>query len=148
MAIVNWVTAKGDLGTIPESQFFSLQFEATELSDQSLTYSFISGELPGGMYVTASGELRGAPTILSSVDQIKTYSFTVRASNPDGLVADRSFTITVSNTVGPVITPRPDLVSAFFDGEFMSYQFESTNDNPSSTAYWTLLNGDLPPGTT
>jgi hypothetical protein len=148
MAIVNWVTKKGDLGTIPESQFFSLHLEATEISDQPLIYSFISGELPGGMYVTRGGELRGAPTILSSIDQIKTYAFTVRASNPDGLVADRSFSITVSNTVGPVITPRPDLIGAFFDGEFLSYQFESTNDNPSAQTYWTLLNGDLPPGTT
>ena len=125
-----------------------LQFEATEVSEQALTYSFISGELPGGMYVTTTGQLRGAPTILSSVDQIKKYAFTVRASNPDGLVADRSFSLTVSNTVGPVITPRPDLVGAFFDGEFLSYQFASTNDNPSATVYWSILNGDLPPGTT
>ena len=148
MSTITWVTAKGDLGTIPESQFFSLQFEATEISDQTLTYSFISGELPGGMYVTTAGELRGAPTILSSVDQIKKYAFTVRASNPDGLVADRSFSLTVSNTVGPVITPRPDLVGAFFDGEFLSYQFASTNDNPSATVYWSIIDGDLPPGTT
>ena len=148
MSTITWVTAKGDLGTIPESQFFSLQFEATEISDQTLTYSFISGELPGGMYVTTAGELRGAPTILSSVDQIKKYAFTVRASNPDGLVADRSFSLTVSNTVGPVITPRPDLVGAFFDGEFLSYQFASTNDNPSATVYWSIVDGDLPPGTT
>ena len=148
MSTITWVTAKGDLGTIPESQFFLLQFEATEVSEQALTYSFISGELPGGMYVTTTGQLRGAPTILSSVDQIKKYAFTVRASNPDGLVADRSFSLTVSNTVGPVITPRPDLVGAFFDGEFLSYQFASTNDNPSATVYWSILNGDLPPGTT
>jgi len=148
MSTITWVTAKGDLGTIPESQFFSLQLQATEISEQTLTYSFISGELPGGMYVTTTGELRGAPTILSSVDQIKKYAFTVRASNPDGLVADRSFSLTVSNTVGPVITPRPDLVGAFFDGEFLSYQFESTNDNPSATTFFSILDGDLPPGTT
>ena len=148
MSTITWVTAKGDLGTIPESQFFSLRFEATEISDQTLTYSFISGELPGGMYVTTAGELRGAPTILSSVDQVKKYAFTVRASNPDGLVADRAFSLTVSNTVGPVITPRPDLVGAFFDGEFLSYQFASTNDNPSATVYWSIIDGDLPPGTT
>ena len=49
MSTITWVTAKGELGTIPESQFFSLQFEATEISDQTLIYSFISGELPGGM---------------------------------------------------------------------------------------------------
>ena len=148
MSTITWVTKKGDLGTIPESQFFSLQFEATDSGGESITYSFISGILPGSMYVTRSGELRGAPTIVDSVDQLKTYSFTVRATNTSGNVADRSFSITVSNVVGPTITPRPDLIGAFFDGEFLSYQFGATNDNSSAKTSWSLIRGDLPPGTT
>ena len=40
MSTITWVTAKGDLGTIPESQFFSLQFEATEISDQNTYLQF------------------------------------------------------------------------------------------------------------
>ena len=134
MSTITWVTAKGDLGTIPESQFFSLPLEATDSDSQPLTYSFISGALPGGMYVTRAGEFRGAPTILSAVNQSKGYAFTVRASNNDGDVADRSFSLTVSNAVGPQVFPRPDLIGAFFDGELLSYQFASTNDNPSATA--------------
>jgi hypothetical protein len=148
MSTITWVTAKGDLGTIPESKFFRLQLQATDSDSQPLTYSLIAGELPGGMYITRAGEFRGAPTILSAVDQSQAYSFTARASNNDGDVADRSFTLTVNNTVGPEVFPRPDLIGAFFDGEFLSYQFASTNDNPSATATWKVIEGDLPPGTT
>ena len=148
MSTITWVTKKGDLGTIPESQFFSFPLEATDSDSQPLTYSFVSGELPGGMYITRSGEFRGAPTILSAVNQSQAYTFTARATNNDGDVADRSFTFTVSNAVGPQVFPRPDLIGAFFDGEFLSYQFQSTNDNPSATATWKVVGGDLPPGTT
>ena len=148
MSTITWVTEKGDLGTIPESQFFSVPLEATDSDSQPLTYSFIAGELPGGMYVTRAGEFRGAPTILSAVNQSKGYAFTVRASNNDGVVADRSFSLTVSNAVGPQVFPRPDLIGAFFDGELLNYQFLSTNDNPSATATWSVALGDLPPGTT
>jgi len=148
MSTITWVTKKGDLGTIPESQFFSFPLEATDSDGQPLTYSFVAGSMPGGMYITRSGEFRGAPTILSAVNQSQAYSFTARASNNDGDVADRSFTLTVNNTVGPQVFPRPDLIGAFFDGEFLSYQFQSTNDNPSATATWKVVKGDLPPGTT
>ena len=148
MSTITWVTAKGDLGTIPESQYFKLQLSATDSDSQPLTYSLIAGELPGGMYITRAGEFRGAPTILSAVNQSKAYSFTARASNDDGDVADRSFTLTVSNAVGPQIFPRPDLIGAFFDGEFLSYQFVTINDNPSATATYKVVQGDLPPGIT
>ena len=148
MSTITWVTAKGDLGTIPESKFFELPLSATDSDSQPLTYSFISGILPGGMYVTRDGQFRGAPTILSAVNQSQAYAFTIRASNNDGDVADRSFTLTVSNSVGPQIIPRPDLIGAFFDGEFLSFQFAATNDNPNATASWKIIDGDLPPGTT
>ena len=131
MSTITWVTPKGDLGTVPESQFFSIQFEATDSDSQPLTYSFISGDLPGGMYITRAGELRGVPTILSAVGQTALYSFTIRAVNPQGRVADRSFSISVSNVAGPQIYPRPNLVGAFFDGEYLDYQFESINDTAS-----------------
>jgi len=148
MSTITWITKKGDLGTVPESQFFSQQFEAVDSDSQPLIYSFISGELPGGMYITRLGELRGVPTILSSVGQTAVYTFTVRATNPQGRVADRSFSISVSNIAGPQIFPRPNLVGAFFDGEYLEYQFSSINDNPAATQTWSVLAGNLPPGTT
>lgn len=148
MSTISWITDRGDLGTVPENQFFSIQFEAIESSGQSLVYSFISGTLPGGMYITRAGELRGVPVILSPLGQTSVYAFTIRVTNPQGNVADRSFTLTVSNVAGPAIFPRPNLIGAFFDGEYLEYQFSAINDNPSSIESWRILSGEIPPGTT
>jgi hypothetical protein len=148
MSVVSWVTPRGDLGTVPENIYFSYQLEAVDSDEQPLFYSFISGALPGGMYVTRTGELRGIPTVLSSVNQIAPSTFTVRATNPDGAVADRSFSLTVSNINGPQITPRPDLIGAWFDGNFLDYTFSSVNDNPNAIQSWSIIEGDIPPGTT
>jgi hypothetical protein len=147
MSTITWITSKGDLGTVPEARFFSQQFSAVDSDEQPLIYNFIAGELPGGMYLTRSGELRGVPVILSPVGQTASYSFTIRAINPQGKVADRSFFITVSNVAGPEIFPRPNLIGAFFDGEYLEYQFDSINANPAATETWSLLAGNIPPGT-
>jgi hypothetical protein len=148
MSVVSWVTPRGDLGTVPENIYYSYQLEAVDSDEQPLFYSFISGALPGGMYVTRTGELRGIPTVLSSVNQTAPSTFTIRATNPQGAVADRSFSLTVSNINGPQITPRPDLIGAWFDGNFLDYSFSSVNDNPNATQTWSIIEGDIPPGTT
>jgi hypothetical protein len=148
MSVITWITPRGDLGTVPENNFYSFQLEAVDSDEQELFYSFISGTLPGGMYVTRTGELRGIPTVLSSVNQTAVNTFTVRATNPNGNVADRSFSITVSNLNGPQITPRPDLIGAWFDGNFLDYSFSAVNDNPNATQTWSIINGTIPPGTT
>ena len=119
MSVISWITPRGDLGSVSENSFYSYQLQATDSDEQPLFYSFISGTLPGGMYVTRDGELRGIPTILSAVNQTAASTFTVRATNPNGNVADRSFSLTVSNINGPLILPKPDLIGAWFDGNFL-----------------------------
>ena len=146
MSVVSWTTPRGDLGTVPENIFYSYQFDAIDSDEQPLFYSFISGSLPGGMYVTKAGELRGIPTVLSSVGQTAVSTFTIRATNPNGAVADRSFSLTVSNINGPQILPRPDLIGAWFDGNFLDYTFTSVNDNPNAVQIWNIVEGTLPPG--
>ena len=148
MSTVAWITARGNLGTIPENTFYSYQLEAVDSDEQELFYSFISGNLPGGMYVTRTGELRGIPTVLSSVSQTATSTFTVRATNPEGKVADRSFYLTVNNINGPQILPRPDFIGAWFDGNLLDYTFSSVNDNPNANQTWSIIQGTIPPGTT
>ena len=148
MSLVSWITPRGNLGTIPENTFYSYQLEAVDSDEQELFYSFISGSLPGGMYVTRTGELRGIPTVLSSVNQTATSTFTVRATNPDGAVADRSFNLSVSNINGPQILPRPDLIGAWFDGNLLDYNFSAVNDNPNAKQTWRIISGTIPPGTT
>lgn len=146
MSVVTWVTPRGNLGTVPESEFYSFNFLATDSDEQSLFYSFISGELPTGLYITPAGQMRGIPTLLKTVSQIATFSFTIRATNPNGTVADRSFSLSITNVNGPQIIPRPSLVGSWFDGTYLEYQFESINDNPVASETWSVISGDLPPG--
>ena len=148
MSVVNWVTPRGILGTVPENEFYSYQLRATDSDEQELFYSFISGELPDGITITRTGQLRGIPVVLRTVGQQSTFAFTIRATNPNGTVADRSFVLNVNNITGPQIIPRPDLVGAWFDGSFLDYQFESINDNPVATETWSIISGNLPPGVT
>jgi hypothetical protein len=148
MSLVSWITPRGDLGIVPENLYYSYQLQAVDSDEQPLFYSFISGTLPGGMYVTSTGELRGIPTVLSSVNQTSVSTFTVRAINPNGNIADRSFSLTVSNINGPQIIPRPDLIGAWFDGNFLDYTFNAVNDNPNAIQTWSIVEGNIPPGTT
>ncbi|CAB4133586.1 Putative Ig [uncultured Caudovirales phage] len=146
MSIITWTTPKGSLGVVPESQYYELQLTANDSSDQPLSYAFLSGQMPAGVYVTRTGVLRGIPTITSQSGQTVIFSFTIRATNPQGKVSDRSFSLTVSNTAGPSILMSTDLVGAWFDGSYVNYQFKSVNENPIAVDTWSIINGNLPPG--
>jgi hypothetical protein len=146
MSTITWATPKGNLGIVPESQYYSKILEAVDSDEQPLFYSFISGTLPAGMYVTTLGILRGIPTLQSQLTQVSTFSFTIRATNPAGKVADRSFSIQVTNLNGPQFLPRPDLIGAYFDGSYLSYQFNAISDNPSAVNNFKIVNGSLPEG--
>jgi hypothetical protein len=148
MSTITWVTPKGSLGVVPETEYYELQLVATDSDEQNLVYSSISGELPGGVYVTRDGKLRGVPTITSQSGKTVVFSFTIRATNPQGKVADRTFSLTVSNTAGPKIIASTDLIGAWFDGTYVDYQFTSINENPIAVDTWKVISGDLPPGTT
>jgi hypothetical protein len=148
MSVINWITPRGDLGTLPESQYYYYQLAAEDSDEQPLVYSLISGSAPAGVYVSRSGELRGVPTLVGPSEQKKIFSFTIRATNPVGNVADRFFSITVSNTAGPQFVPRPDLIGAWFDGTYLSYQFTSVNNNVAANNTYKILQGTLPPGIT
>ena len=146
MSTITWSTPRGNLGTIPESQYYSLNFIAVDSDEQLLFYSLISGTLPPGMYVTRDGYLRGIPVLDSNTDKTSVFSFSVRATNPDYVVSDRSFYLTVSNNTGPSIILQADLIGAWFDGNFLEYQFEYTTDNPNTVPTFKVLTGNLPPG--
>jgi len=148
MSVISWITPKGSLGSIPETQFYIHDLVAQDSDEQSLFYSVISGDLPGGMHVNTSGVLAGTPSIDSPTIQSLTYTFTVRATNPDGNIADRSFALTVGNVNGPEFIPRPDLIGSWFDGNYLEYQFSAINDNSSAQQTYRILLGSLPDGVT
>ena len=99
-----WSTAVGSLGTVYDSTRTSRTFNlsASDPDGNTITYSTVSGSLPGGMSLnTSTGAITGTVTAVGSDT---TYSFTIRASSTSGGLTsnvDRAFSILVK---APVIT--------------------------------------------
>ena len=96
--IPSWTTPAGSLGTVyisnPEVNY---TVAATDSDvNSTLSYSFISGSLPGGLNInTSTGVISGTAVIPASQT---VYSFTIRASDNAGNTADRNFSITVNSS--------------------------------------------------
>ena len=89
-----WTTAAGSLGSMAAGGTANFTIAAT--SDSAITYSIISGALPGGLSLNSStGAITGTE---SGATAETTYNFTARATDAEAQTADRAFSITV--TVG------------------------------------------------
>jgi hypothetical protein len=89
-----WSTAAGTLGTGYETSAVSTTVSAT--SDSAVTYSVVSGTLPSGVTINASGTISGtSPLVAGST----TYTFTVRATDLENQDTDRSFSLTINPDV-------------------------------------------------
>ena len=89
-----WTTSAGTLGTFSGGSAISVTVAAT--SDSSVSYSVVSGSLPGGLSLNSgSGVISGTE---SGATADTTYSFTIRATDAETQTADRAFSITI--TVG------------------------------------------------
>lgn len=150
----SWITPEGDLGLVPNNQFYSLQLQTQSSNNSSITYRFLSGELPTGMQISTTGQLIGVPTFLDSVlvDQSQTYRFTVRASTGSTgnvRVNDRSFSISVTNVSGPIIRPTTGpttLLGTVFDGSQYTQQLTVQQITPNVAIRWSVIEGALPKG--
>jgi hypothetical protein len=150
----NWITVGGDLGTFPSDEFYQLPLVVeNSTSNQTVAFSFLSGELPPGMQVVKTGYLQGVPTISNptAVDQSQTYRFSIRALTGAGHVRDQAFTINITNVNGPQILPNNETkvyhLGDFFDGYYYSQQFYVNETNPNISIEWSAVDA-LPPGLT
>lgn len=114
-----------------------------------LEFTHISGDLPLGIQVNRIGKLQGVPLSERGPDQNVEYTFTIRARNTTtNEVADRTFSLTVTNISPPVIIPRDVDLGIYLDGEEFNLQLEAVEFNPSASLIWELKSGELPPGIT
>lgn len=120
---------------------------------ETVQFDVISGTLPLGLHldqfgnmfgVPINGELEGVP---AAITKVTTNTFTVRAKNSLGALADRTFSITVAGVNPPVISPKDVSLGEYFDGDLFSVQLQAANFTPSSLT-WSLVSGALPPGVT
>lgn len=115
-------------------------------------YSVVSGKLPTGLHldqfgnvlgVPINGELEGVP---AAIQQVTTSTFTIRATNVEGKISDRTFSITVAGVNPPIITPKNTSLGTYFDGDLLTYQLNVVEPIPGASLTWSLTEGALPPG--
>lgn len=118
--------------------------------NRNLEFSKISGDFPPGIYVTKSGSLQGVPVVIDTDNVNKTYKFTIRAKNiTTQQVADRTFTMGISNILPPKIYQTQTYLGNYFDGTFFELALKVIGEaNPNATVTWSIESGSLPNGLT
>lgn len=146
--IPTWKTPK-DLGVLADGSYFEKQLEAVS-TEYTLQYRVISGRLPTGIQLTESGKLVGVPTVMNDLvgEVNRVVSFTVRAENNLGQLADRTFKVLVSGVQAPTIQTITSNLGVYYDGSYFNYQLVATDDHPGSTLTWRFVRGRMPPGVT
>jgi hypothetical protein len=126
-----FVTASGQLGTVYNTQVISgttLNASATDAESNTITYSIISGSLPGsGLTLSSStGYITGT---LSGTPSLGNYPFVVRAETTEGN-AERQFSIQVTAIPFVAATGGTILTS----GDFKTHVFTSPGTFTVTTA--------------
>jgi len=147
VSYITWNTTAGNLGTVSENEYFEKSINAVDSGGADVSYRFLSGTLPPGVQVIRTGSIQGVPAVTSTTaaDNTYTFSFVVRASTNTGVVSDRTFSLTISNIVAPILGPASGKIAEIFDGTLYSLQF-TAQDTSSSVLTFSLASGTLPPG--
>jgi hypothetical protein len=99
------------------------------------TWAIASGLLPGGLTLTSGGVISGTPTTAGA------FPFTVRVSDTAGAVADKRYSITISQVDNPVI---PDTLPGGMVRTVYSQTLTPTWGRSPYT--WAVASGSLPGG--
>jgi hypothetical protein len=155
MAKLNiWTQPSGySLGTFEEQTQLNIALPVT--GDSGVTYSIISGSLPGGMYLQQN-HIKGTPYLISN--DVK-YEFCIRATKTGYTIPDRTFTLVVNGASPPIfVTPAGALAAGSnnkyyaVNGEYINIQLEGYDLSPAPGSKLTYFigsgDGNLPPGLT
>jgi len=153
-----WVTDAGDLGTIPEMEFYSFQLTGRDpdkgSNNTGLTFTLIAGKLPGGVALAHTGLVDGIPTQRSllkgvpyEVSENITSTFVVRITDAENLIADRTFSLTVEGPDSPVWSTTAGKLADVHDGQEVTTTLSAT-DSDLDTLTYSIQSGSLPAGLT
>jgi hypothetical protein len=151
MALPRWITPDGQLGIIPELDYYEFPLDAYDASGGELKFRLVSGRLPLGLQINPSGKIQGVPVSELGGDQNVKYKFTIRVQNNiTGGLSDRSFSLTVTNIAPPIIEypPKNSYLGIYLDGAKIGYQLEAIEFTPGADLQWKIKEGSLPPGLT
>ena len=152
MPLTVWNQPSGySFGTFPEAVSLTLALPIT-VGSNVITLTVISGALPRGLRI-AGTTITGSPTIL---DNNKTSSFCIRASNGVD-ISDRTFYMSITSNNEPTfITPPDELLIGkqmyALDQTYINFQLEAfdlgTAIGQTLTYFIGSGDGELPPGLT
>ena len=92
-ALPGWTTAAGNLGSVGGGTTVSITVAASETDGGPIAYSVTSGSLPTGLSLTTNVIGGTAGTVAADT----TSTFTMRAIDDEGQIADRTFNIVVKS---------------------------------------------------
>jgi hypothetical protein len=92
-ALPGWTTAAGNLGSVGGGTVVNITVAASETDGGPIAYSVTSGSLPTGLSLTTN--VIGGTASLVGADT--TSTFTMRAIDDEGQIADRTFNIVVKS---------------------------------------------------
>ena len=83
MAYPQWLTPQGQLGIVPELEYYQFSLDAYDPNFGNIVYSRVSGVLPEGIQIISTGVLQGIPITTADYggDTNETFTFTIRARN-------------------------------------------------------------------
>lgn len=130
MSLNVWTQPSGtSLGSFPEENAINIPLPVS--GDAGVTYSVISGAMPGGIYILGN-QLTGSPYIVANNT---TYKFCIRATK-NGIIADRTFFITITGHNVPLFVTAPGGLPIgpakqlyTLDSTYVSYQIETLDLN-------------------
>ena len=154
MAAAIWLTPAGDLGIIPELEYYEIPLDAYNPAGGFVGFTLIAGNLPDGLELYDDGRILGIPVLGQvrgvpvAVNKVTTSTFTIRIKNIENKVSDRTFNLTVAGIDPPVLVPSSSSLGSYIDGTLVNIQLEAVEANPLLTATFTLIAGELPIGLT
>lgn len=130
MSVPIWSTPAGDLGTIPELNYFAVGLQAYDSQDPARPVSFelVAGTAPAGIHVDGYGLIAGSPEISTKNIKEATSKFAVRARSADYFeeIINDGATFTLTNPV-PVTINR--IVAIINGTEILPATFEKSETN-------------------
>ena len=126
---------------------FEWEFEAEE-GCIPYFFTFINGNLPPGLAVTADGELEGTPTQSGKFDFWVALDDNGGPQNPACLVKGEQSQAHFFMTVLPDLAVTTDSLPAGTPGQSYSTQLQFSNPEPGWRVVWDIVQGALPAGLT
>jgi hypothetical protein len=139
-----WITQAGSLGSYPAGVHLTIQLQANPvLPANSVTYVFLSGNLPAGIVFNSSGLITGIPT---TPLEDSTAFFVIRAIDNLGNIRDRTFSISISGILLPEFITQPGSLLTTLDSQWVELPILYTDPIENDPITVNVVQGQLPPG--